>query len=130
MMENNDLIAKNLLENKICNNCKYYNNVTFKCHKIPPIETEHFEDIEVFINGILIHDAYVIIDNKIHLLQHVLDTNVNGELYTTNTQTPYGIITVIIRYIKDNKLKKIVKTFSDSTSDIPEQRTCLGFINI
>ena len=78
-------MQKNLLENKLCSRCKFYNNGGM-CYRLEPLKLESCDDIEVYVNGIFQEEniSYIIKDMTFFILQHIIDSNptqgiINGD---------------------------------------------------
>lgn len=120
-----DIIAKNLLENKICSSCKFYNNAN-RCYRIEPIEIDS-DDIEVYVNGLIQQEnvTYLIQNNKVILLQHVIQPDVSTSQGIMNGDD----ILITTREIKDGKIIK-KKYTPKKDREIPHEQTCEGFLDI
>jgi hypothetical protein len=124
---NHDVIAKNLLENKICSTCKFYSS-TNRCYRIEPIEIEaEADDVEVYVNGLIQQEnvAYLIQDNKVILLQHVIQPDVAVGQGIINNDT----ILITTREIKDGKIIK-KKYTPKKDRELPHEQTCEGFLDL
>lgn len=136
-MNNADIIAKNLLENKLCIGCKFFYPDFKKCKSYDSIILTSTIDVEVFINGMLKeqNDSYVIARKKLTMLQHQFDSVIK-----TGTNNGYNIpsssgldiknhdkVIVKERYIKDGELIKITHNIS-ADKNIPNEQTCENFL--
>ena len=135
-MKNADVIAKNLLENKICTGCKYYSPIKKKCQKFKSITLQSTDDIEVYVNGMIVeqNEAYVIKDKIIFILQHNFDQNIlnnpmNGYNIMGGILTTYDKVVIKERMIEDGKIKKITHNLSLG-EDIPHEQTCENFLDM
>lgn len=128
-----DVIAKNLLENKLCSGCKFYDQNTQKCQRFEPLELSSTDDVEVYLNGMLVeeNEIYVITNNMLYVLQHQFDAQMMAQPMTGYNNTglnPADRIIVIVRTIEKDRIKK--ETYRlNAGKDIPHEQTCEGFLS-
>jgi hypothetical protein len=134
-VENADIIAKNLLENKVCTGCKFYNPDSHKCNKFRPVTLSSVDDVEVYLNGYMLDEnsGYVIKDKTVHILQHSFDGNIinqtNGyNQFGMNLPEPSDKVKVVSRTIKDEKINKESHVLKVGT-DLPQEETCIDFLD-